>query len=275
MPPSGLSYALSTVTCSVGTAITADTPAVSGGAVTSYSANPTLPAGLNLSSSTGAISGTPTKVSAAATYTVTASNDAGSATTTISITVNPAAPATLTYATNPATYTVGVAIAANIPTNTGGDATSYTVVPTLPWGLSLNNSTGTISGIPTVVTPKTSYTVTAYNAGGNTSATLSITAANGAPADLTYSSNPAVYTVNQPILSNIPSNTGGDTTAYAVTPALPANLTLSTTTGVITGRPFTSAAAATDYYVTASNAFGSSAPVKLTITVNNLAATSE
>jgi hypothetical protein len=47
--------------------------------------------------------------------------------------VNPAAPATLAYATNPATYNVGVAIAANAPAGAGGAAASYSVVPTLPW----------------------------------------------------------------------------------------------------------------------------------------------
>jgi YVTN family beta-propeller protein len=48
------------------------------GTVTSYVVSPALPAGLALNSSTGVISGTPTTVSPAATYTVTASNSAGS-----------------------------------------------------------------------------------------------------------------------------------------------------------------------------------------------------
>jgi YVTN family beta-propeller protein len=47
------------------------------GTVTSYVVSPALPAGLALNSSTGVISGTPTTVTPAATYTVTASNSAG------------------------------------------------------------------------------------------------------------------------------------------------------------------------------------------------------
>lgn len=73
LPPSGLSYAVSAATYTVGTATAADIPTVSGGAVTSYSVIPTLPPGLSLNSSTGAMSGTPTKVSAAASYTISAS----------------------------------------------------------------------------------------------------------------------------------------------------------------------------------------------------------
>ena len=60
LPPSGLSYTTSIATYTMGTAIIADTPTVSGGAVTAYSVIPALPPGLRLSSSTGAISGTPT-----------------------------------------------------------------------------------------------------------------------------------------------------------------------------------------------------------------------
>jgi len=221
---SGLSYAVSAATYTVGTAITADIPTAGGGAATSYRVSPALPPGLSLNSSTGAVSGTPTSVSAATNYTITASNAAGSATTTVSITVNPAAPATLAYATNPATYSVGAAIAANVPTGTGGAPASYVVVPTLPWGLSLNGATGTISGTPTVVTAETAYTVTAYNAGGSASTTLSITVTNGGPTNLTYSNTAPTYTAQTPIPVNLPAYGGGQAAQFTVNPALPASL---------------------------------------------------
>jgi len=185
------------------------------------------------------------------------------------------APSDLSYATPSAAYPVGVAIPANSPSNSGGTVASYSVVPTLPWGLSLNGTTGVITGVPTVAAPQANYTVTAYNAGGNTSATLSITVTNGAPATLAYSSNPAVYTANAPIMVNVPITTGGEPTQYAMTPgspALPDKLTLNPTSGTISGTP-TSALPATQYSITASNAFGSTA-VSLTITVENNDATS-
>ena len=141
-PPSGLSYTTATADYTKGTAITPNSPTSTGGAVTSYSVSPALPAGLNLSTSTGIISGTPTAVTAAASYTVTASNSAGSTTASLSITVNVAAPAGLSYTTGTAVYTVGTPIPADSPTSTGGTVASYNVIPALPAGLTLGASTG-------------------------------------------------------------------------------------------------------------------------------------
>ena len=59
--------------------------------MTAYSVSPDLPAGLSLDDGTGIISGTPTAVTATASYTVTASNVTGSTTATLTITVNAAA----------------------------------------------------------------------------------------------------------------------------------------------------------------------------------------
>ena len=97
--PTGLAYSVNPAVYTVGTAITANTPSSSGGAVTSYSVSPALPGGLSLSTTTGVISGNPTAVTAIASYTVTASNSAGSTTVGLSITVNAAvvAPTGLAY----------------------------------------------------------------------------------------------------------------------------------------------------------------------------------
>jgi hypothetical protein len=58
-----------------------------------------------------------------------------------------------TYVTNPATYTVDAAITENTITSTGGAIDSFTVSPQLPAGLSLNKTTGAITGTPTTPTP--------------------------------------------------------------------------------------------------------------------------
>jgi hypothetical protein len=95
-----------------------------------------------------------------------------------SFTVNPAvvtAPTSLTYSTNPAVYTVQVVIAGNSPSNSGGAITSYSVSPALPAGLTLNISTGEITGTPTATAAAANYTVTGTNAAGHTTASLSIT----------------------------------------------------------------------------------------------------
>jgi len=51
----------------------------------------------------------------------------------------------------------------------------YLISPTLPAGLSFDNTTGTISGTPTTPQALTTYTVTAYNYYGSSSCTISIT----------------------------------------------------------------------------------------------------
>ena len=91
-PPSTLNYTAGTAVYTKGVLIASNSPTSSGGAVTSYIVSPDLPAGLSLISSTGIISGTPTAVTAAAGYTVTASNAAGSTKATLTITVIDADP---------------------------------------------------------------------------------------------------------------------------------------------------------------------------------------
>jgi len=240
---------------------------------TTKAGTPALPSGLSVSATTCVISGTPSAASPATVYTLNATNSAGtSADAQVTLTVNaPVPPSNLTYSTNPAVYAVGTAIANNNPSNSGGSITSYSVSPGLPSGLSLSVMTGVISGTPTAVTPATNYTVTGSNAGGSTTAVVNITVNNAPPSNLAYSTNPAVYTVGTAIANNNPSNSGGAITSYLVSPALPAGLSLNTTTGVISGTP-TTATATANYTVTGSNSLGSTS-VALNITVNNQGAT--
>ncbi len=83
---------------------------------------------------------------------------------------------------------------------------------------------------------------------------------------LTYSENPAVYTVGISIPNNSPSGLGLAGVSYSVSPALPAGLSIDTTTGVISGAP-TATSAATTYKVSASKS-GASISINLLITVN-------
>ncbi len=269
--PTNLVYSVNPATFTKGVAITKDTPSNSGGAVVSYSVAPALPAGLNLDQGTGIISGTPTAIAATGSYVVMASNTGGTAMASVSITVNDAAPTNLTYSANPATYTKGVAITPNTPTNGGGAVVSYAVAPALPAGLSLDMGTGIISGTPTAITATGSYVVTASNSGGQARASVSITVNDLAPTNLTYSTNPAIYTKGMAITPNMPSNTGGAVVSYGVAPALPAGLSLSTTTGIISGTP-TAITATASYVVTATNAAGSTTD-SVSITVNDAAPT--
>lgn len=71
----------------VGQPIVPNVPTLTGGAPTQFSVNPPLPDGLDLDSVTGVISGAPSTVQAATPFKVTASNAAGQAQTTLTLTV--------------------------------------------------------------------------------------------------------------------------------------------------------------------------------------------
>jgi hypothetical protein len=58
-------------------------------------------------------------------------------------------------------FTVDVAITSLTPTTTNFTATHFAVSPALPTGLSLNSSTGAITGTPTVLQASLPYTVLA------------------------------------------------------------------------------------------------------------------
>jgi hypothetical protein len=61
------------------------------------------------------------------------------------------------------------------PTCGGGGELTYTIAPALPTGISINATTGVISGSPTATSAQTTYTVTATNTAGNTTKQVTIT----------------------------------------------------------------------------------------------------
>jgi Putative Ig domain len=85
-PPTALTYPSNPATYQVSGAITPNVPTSQGGTVQSYSITPALPAGLVFNTTTGVISGTPTEIRAAAPYQVTASNEDGA--TSVSLTLS-------------------------------------------------------------------------------------------------------------------------------------------------------------------------------------------
>jgi hypothetical protein len=81
------------------------------------------------------------------------------------------APSNLSYSDDAPTYVVNQPISADIP-NIQGIVTQWSVSPALPAGLSLDGSTGYITGTPTTVTASANYTVTGTNPGGSSTTVI-------------------------------------------------------------------------------------------------------
>jgi len=94
---------------------------------------------------------------------------------TVRFTTSSILPKSISY-TTPNSFPVGTAITALSPTVVGGmPITGYSVSPALPAGLSINATTGVISGTPIIGTDAADYTVTATNSGGSISTVVNIT----------------------------------------------------------------------------------------------------
>jgi sugar lactone lactonase YvrE len=141
-----------------------------------YHLDKILPPGLSFDSNTGTFSGTPTAAFATTTYTVTAYNAGVAYTTTITITCT--ATLAISYSPNINVFTLNTNISSQTPpvlTISGASGTkSFTISPTLPTGLSIDGSTGAITGTPTAVSAAKVYTVTCTNGANTATTTLSI-----------------------------------------------------------------------------------------------------
>jgi hypothetical protein len=171
--PSNLVYpASNALSFAVGTAKTI-TPTKTG-TVTNCVASPSLPSGLTINATTCAIGGTATVEQTSTAYVITASNAGGSVTANITITASQP-PLNLSY---PTVSTMGYAngVAVNISPTVTGNGITYSISPALPTGISLNTGTGAITGTYAQNEGSTSaYTITATNAGGNTTANITLT----------------------------------------------------------------------------------------------------
>jgi gliding motility-associated-like protein len=92
---------------------------------------------------------------------------------------------------------------------TGG----YAISPALPAGLNFDGTSGIITGTPISPSPTTTYTVTAYNSFGSSTATFTITVTGQiivqtSPPAISYAT-PQVYKVNLTITPLAPTNSGG------------------------------------------------------------------
>ena len=223
-----------------------------------YSISPSLPSGLSLNTSTGAITGTPTGASASTSYTVSVTDGSSTSTATFSLGVNAALSSSA--GTVPSGVYKDVAVTAFTPVSFSGGTSpvTYSVSPSLPVGLSLNTSTGVISGTATGTAASTTYTVTATDANGASKAStfaFAVTNQPTAPGAPTIGAATSTGQTTATVAFTAPASTGGAAiTTYTVT-ASPGSITATGSSSPITVTGLTAGTAYT-FSITATNAAG-------------------
>ena len=176
----------------------------------------------------------------ATTYTIWANNSGGSSSATVTITINDVAPGTFEYNPENNTFTNNT-VASIAPTvnNSAGVITSWAINATLPSGLVIGATNGTIYGTPTELWTQKSYMVWANNSGGSSVAYLNITVIDQVPS-LSYSPSALVLTINAQS-TELPLNatlTGpGAIVSWEINATLPSGLSFGTANGTIWGIP--------------------------------------
>jgi hypothetical protein len=234
------------------------------GGVAPYSWTQTgLPTGLSLNAGTGVITGTPAGTGTSSVNVTIHDSLGATQTQAFSVTIN-AVPVIATPSLPAGERTVvysGVTLA--LQSGTGTAPLTWSAAGLSASGLTLNTSTGVISGTPTAGGSFPVTITVVDHAGGSTFQAYTLTIAQTPTISATTFPQ---WTVNRPNYPAPPIVGSGGTGAYTFTStALPAGLTLSSA-GLITGTP--TAAGTTNFTVTIHDSLGGTATQNDSITIN-------
>jgi len=229
---SSFSYPQSTYSIAKGVSFSAS-PNGSGDSVVFSIQSGSLPTGLTLNANSGVISGTPSQSVANRQVTIKAENELGSQTATL--TFNVLVPIS-TFSYPKSTYSIAKGVSFSVTPSVSGESVTYSVSSgSLPTGLTLNASSGVISGTPTQSVSNSQVTIVAENAMGSKSFSLTF---NVLASISSFSYPQSEYTLTKNTFFSVAPSVSGDSITYSITSgSLPVGLTLSSETGVISGTP--------------------------------------
>jgi Putative Ig domain/Galactose oxidase, central domain/Bacterial Ig-like domain/Kelch motif len=229
----------------------------------------TLPPGLTLDPNLGTISGTPT-LAGTFPFTVVVTDAAGAAASeSYTITVN--SPLTLTTTTLNDGYLNQVNYSQIIATSGGTAPLTFTLVSgSLPDGLSLNSSSGVISGTPDVLGTSIFTVAVSDSLGDYASQQYSITIDNP-PFAITAPTTLPSWTIYQPGYSQTITTAGGVAPiSFSLTSgvsSLPGGFTFDPNTGIISGAADHSGTY--DITIMATDSTGATSSQTFTLTINH------
>ncbi|KNB46235.1 hypothetical protein JH06_5775 [Blastocystis sp. subtype 4] len=231
-PISSFAYPQSSYILSAGVSFSVS-PTVNGDDLSFSITSGSLPNGLSLNPSTGVISGTPSLFILLQSVTIKASNEVSDQSFSLSFTVLQS----ISLFSYPQSFYV---LSKNSPFSATpsitGDGLSFSITSgSLPIGLSLNPSTGVISGSPSQFVISHSVTIKAFNQVSDLSVTLTFTVLTSITS---FSYPQTVYVLAKDQSFSVTPIVDGDDLSFSITSgALPTGLTLNESTGVISGIP--------------------------------------
>jgi sugar lactone lactonase YvrE len=228
--------------------------------ISGYNISPALPAGLSFDGATGAISGTPTAVSPATNYTITAYNNLGSSSATVSITVQPQAVITF----QPLPFAVYYGSADIAP----GATSTNTTIPITYFTSDATVVAITSSGNIHIVGAGTA-TITALQTGSTAAPVVQTLTVSPAALTITADNQTKTYGAANPALTVSYAGfvNGDDATKLSTPPVVATTATASSPAGTYPITP--SGAVSANYTFSYTAGTLTITPVALTVTADN------